>query len=378
MEENKKIYTEYFDAEFSRMFVQHALHIPMDIYFRTRKIGFEEGDMERNNPDAPVITISNHSGMAFPWDGVIYMGYSLREANYEINDVPRPIVAPPLSRLRLLNPFMIKNLWKRCGGVDATFKNFETMMHYPHSNVLVFPEGVPGIAKGFNNRYKLERFATSFVRMALKYETDVVPIVTINGEWLNPYTYKVKWINRIVNKIGFPMLPMGIHTPLLLLIPWMFYYSMPARLTYVKCRRIRPSDFVDKPYEELSQAEIESVRDEIYDSMQEDLDKHEQEYGKRPYKRRELYKKIWKNMKYFPFMFPIFWPLLFTEFDRQWKRYKRTGKEINMKFGFFAPLRFLFLNPITIGYYIPFLGWIPLAIKGYGDNKIKENVFKEF
>jgi 1-acyl-sn-glycerol-3-phosphate acyltransferase len=369
VETNKKIYHEHFDIEYSKALVDHALHIPMDIYFRTKKIGFEKKKMERNNPDHPVIVISNHSGMAFPWDGVVYLGYTLREKNYEVDEVPRPLVAPILSKTKLMNPFMIHHLWKRCSGVDATFLNFETMMHYPLTNVMIFPEGVAGIGKGFNNKYQLQRFATSFVRMSLKYKTDVVPFVTINGEYLNPYTYSYKCINKIVNKIGLPFMPMGIHTPLLLFLPWMFYFTMPAQLNFVKCRRIRPSDFVDKPYEKLEQSDIEMVRDKIAISMQEDMDKYVVEYGKKAYQWKDLYNKVCANMKYFPFMFPIAWPLLFTEFERQWIRYKKTGQEIKMNFGFFAPLLFLMRNPITFFYYVPIIGWIPLLLKGYSKYK---------
>lgn len=365
IEENKYIYNEHFDGEYARALMNHAMHILVDMYYRTEKIGFGDDKMERNNPDHPVITISNHSGMAFPWDGMIYMAYSLREKNYDIDQVPRPIVTPMLSRTKLMNPFMIHHLWKRCGGVDATYLNFETMMHYPKANVLIFPEGVPGIGKGFNNKYQLQRFATSFVRMSLKYKTDVIPFVTINGEYLNPYTYSIPWINNIVRKIGLPFMPMGIHTPLLLLLPWMFYFSMPSKLTFVKCRRIRPSDFVDKPYEELSQEDIKRVRDKIVILMQEDMDKNVKQYGQHPYQWKSLYQKVKENMKYFPFMFPIAWPLLFTEFERQWRRYKKTGKEIKMDFGFFAVFLFLFRNPITFFYYVPIIGWIPLLLKGY-------------
>lgn len=369
IEENKKIYHEHFDAEFSRALVNHCLHIPMDIYFRTEKIGFDGDKMERNNPDHPVIVLSNHSGMAFPWDAIIYMGYTLREKGYKIDEVPRPLVAPLLSKTKLMNPFMIDHFWKRCSGVDATYLNFETMMFYPDTNVMIFPEGVPGIGKGFNNKYQLQRFATSFVRMSLKYKTDVIPFVTINGEYLNPYTYSFKWINNIVNKIRIPFLPMGFLTPFLILLPWMFYFAFPAKMTFVKCRRIRPSDFVDKPYEELTQEDIESVRDKIAVSMQEDMDKYVEEYGKNPYQRKSLYKKVRKNLKYFPFMFPIAWPLLFTEFERQWQRYKKTGQEINMNFGFFAPFLFMLRNPITFFYYVPVIGWIPLLLKGYSKFK---------
>ncbi len=369
LEGNKRIYDEHFDTEYCEAMISNALHILMDIYFRSEKIGFDEELMERNNPDAPVIVISNHSGMSFPWDGIIFLAQTLREKGYRMDDVPRPLVAPVLSQTRLMNPFMIPDFWKKCGGVDASFLNFETMMHYPSANVMLFPEGVPGIGKGFDNKYQMTRFATSFVRMALKYKTDIVPFVTINGEYLNPYTYSFEWINKWVRKVSLPFLPMGILSPFLLILPWLFYFSFPSKLSYIRCRRIKLSDLADKEYEDLSKEEIETLTSKVQVSMQEDMDKYVKEYGKNPYQRKELYRKVWKNMKYFPFMFPIAWPVLFEEFERQWKRFKKTGKPIKMEFGFFAPLLFILRNPISICYYIPILGWIPLLIRGYGKGK---------
>ncbi len=370
LESNKRIYYEHFDTEYCEALISNALHIIIDIFFRAEKIGFNE-DLDRNNPDAPLIVISNHSGMSFPWDGIIFLAQTLREKNYKMDTVPRPIVAPILSKTRLMNPFMIPHFWKKCGGVDATYLNFETMMHYPSANVMVFPEGVQGIGKGFDQKYQMTRFSTSFIRMALKYKTDVAPFVTINGEYLNPYTYTFNWIDKIVQKIKIPFLPVGVLTPFLLLLPWIFYFSFPAKLTYVKCRRIRPSDLTNKNYEDLSKEEIEEITQKVQKSMQEDMDRHVDTYGKYPYDRKSFYKKVKENFKYFPFIFPIAWPLLFEEFERQWKRKKEKGIPIELKFGFFAPFLFLIKNPITICYYIPIIGWIPLLIRGYNKKTIK-------
>ncbi len=372
LEKNKTIYFEHFDVEFCRALTEHVLSIHIDTYFRVKKVGFEE-PIERNNPDAPVIIISNHSGMAFPWDAIIFLSQTFRENDYDHNQVPRPLVAPLLSQTLLTNPFMIPHFWKKCGGVDASFLNFETMMEYPDSNVMIYPEGVPGIGKGFNNKYQLQRFATSFARMALKHQTDIVPYVTINGEWVNPYCYSFDWINKIVKKIGLAFFPIGIHTPLLFFLPWMFYYAMPANLTYVKCRRIRTRDHIDKLPEDITEEDVKRFRDIVHASMQEDLDKHEKEYGKRVYDRPTLYRKIRENFKHFPFMFPIAWPIIFAEFERQWNRYKKNGTPIQLKYGLTGLIIMLILNPIVICYYIPILGWIPLLIKGYRNNTLGKN-----
>ena len=152
--------------------------------------------------------------------------------------------------------------------------NFETMMHYPDSNVLIYPEGVPGIGKGFNNKYKLQTFSTSMIRMAIKYKTDIVGISCINGEYLNPASYSIKPINKIFQAIGIPFLPISIITPLLLLQPWLFYYAWPAKLTYILGNRYSPWKMIgDKSIDEVSQEEIKEVRDQIQKDMQIELDK---------------------------------------------------------------------------------------------------------
>ena len=87
-------------------------------------------------------------------------------------------------------------------------------MQYNDSNILIYPEGVPGIGKGFNNKYQLQRFSTSFIRMAIKYKTDIIPISTINAEYINPWSYNIGWITKLVNKIGMPFfkLKFGLMT----------------------------------------------------------------------------------------------------------------------------------------------------------------------
>ncbi|MBK8396424.1 MAG: 1-acyl-sn-glycerol-3-phosphate acyltransferase [Leptospiraceae bacterium] len=76
--------------------------------------------------------------------------------------------------------------WKRVGGVDATLDNFDSMMKLKESNVLIFPEGIAGIGKGFDKRYQLQQFSSSFIRMAIKYKTDIIPVSVVNGEYINP------------------------------------------------------------------------------------------------------------------------------------------------------------------------------------------------
>ncbi|MEM9992138.1 MAG: glycerol acyltransferase, partial [Bacteroidota bacterium] len=161
---NKAIYDDL-DPAFAEAFVRHVMNLINDVYFRIKYVGFEQPIL-RNNPNAPVILASNHSGRSVPWDAVAFMSGLLRHFNYDSSKVCRTLIVPALASVGPMSPYFIANFWKKCGGVDATFHNFETMMHHPDANIMLYPEGVPGIGKGWNHRYELQRFSTSFIKMS--------------------------------------------------------------------------------------------------------------------------------------------------------------------------------------------------------------------
>jgi 1-acyl-sn-glycerol-3-phosphate acyltransferase len=365
VEANKKIYTEYLDLEYSKSLVNNVL-VPLDkYYFRTKSVGFGEWE-KRNTPDVPVIYISNHSGMAFPWDGMMLTAKLLKEADFDMKNAARPLVAPMLTKSRLVNPFLVDEFWRRAGSIDATYLNAETMMHYQGSDFFLYPEGVPGIGKGFNNKYKLQRFATSFLRMSLKYKADVVPIVTVNGEYINPYSYSFEWINKFSRKIGIPFLPISIMLILALFQPWLFYFGFPAQLTFVKGRRMSPYKMIDKEYADITDEEVQALTKRIHDEMQKDLDDAVNVYGKQPFRWKEFFKGILNSGKLLPFVIPTGWPVLFREHAAQFEQ-KETG--FQMKYGWLNMLKYIFKNPLAVSLFIPVLGLIPMMIVGYTKSK---------
>ncbi len=365
---NLHIYYEHYDEEYTRSLFKLMEPI-RSLWFRSKFIGFENFP-KRNNPERPLIFACNHSGMAFPWDAIV-MGYEILKHFDFGPDAVRVLTSPMLSWSALMNPFTIHNLWKRVGGIDATFQNFETMMYYKDHNVLVYPEGVPGIGKGFDKKYQLQEFKTSFIRMSVKYKTDIVGISTINGEYINPWAYSSKFVNRLMNKIGIPFLPLGFITPFILLQPWLFYFGFPAKLIFVLGRRFKPYEMFDKPYEKISQEEFRKAAAKIRDLMQEDMDKAVEEYGKKPYNLKEFFLNIIKNFKKLPLYLPTSWPILFTDHHKEFVI--KGNRQYKQKAGFFRNFWLMIKNPITFAYFIPILGWIPIAIKGYRDNKIDKN-----
>lgn len=357
LEANKKIF-EDFDPEYAKEIVENVMSLLNEVYFRIKFIGFDE-PIERNNPNAPVILVSNHSGRAIPWDAVSFMSGLLKKFNYDHTKVCRTLIVPTLSKLGVMTPYFLTNFWKKCGGIDASFFNFETMMQHPHANVMIYPEGVPGIGKGFDHRYELQQISTSFVRMSLQYNTDIVPFATVNAEYINPYMYNIPALNKLVKRFtGIPFLPVGLLTIILLFQPWFYYMAFPAKITFVRGKRIRRSELTDKSYEEISEAEILAIRDNIRQQMQAELTAAVEDQGQKPYNWKEYFRTAWRNRKYFPYFLPFGWAFLFSEFHLQWK----ADKEIKMRFGFFNMLRLIWKRPLILCYFIPIVGWIPIIM----------------
>jgi 1-acyl-sn-glycerol-3-phosphate acyltransferase len=360
IEANKFIYNEYFDLSLGKSINKNIFDLIAKVYFRAKAVGFDKIP-ERNKDNTPLIFISNHSGMAFPWDAIVMASQYNELCEYDHRSI-RALTAPALSKTPIMNPYLFRNLWKKGGGIDATTLNFETMMLQKEHNILIFPEGVPGIGKGFSKKYQLQKFSTSFVRMAIKHKADVIPYVTVNGEYINPYSYKVGFLDKLAQTVGVPYLPIGLATLLIPFQPWIFYMGFPSRLTYVMCKRIKLYERVNKPFEEISREEFTKIAKDVRKEVQEQLDIAVKEHGKKPFDLVGLERALRKNTRRnFPAILPIFWPVIFGEYER------RLGKEkpedIHMKLDFLSLMKYLFRNPFTFCYYIPILGWLGLIIK---------------
>ncbi|MDA7502122.1 hypothetical protein N8482_02505 [Chitinophagales bacterium] len=366
---NQRIYYEYFDEDFAKALSVHVAQFLTDNYFRSSEEGFENLP-KRNNPNRPLIYISNHSGMAFPWDGIIMSSRFLQVADGKFKNGIRPLAAPLLSQSALMNPYLVENLWKRVGALDATFLNFETMLHYNDSNLMLYPEGIAGIGKGYNHKYELQRFSSSFVYNSIKYKTDVMSVLTVNGENINPYSYSIPWINKLSNMVGIPFVPIGLLTPFLLIQPWLFYFSFPAKLVFVMGKRYKPYEMTNKSVDELSRDELKNMAEEIRLDMQKDLDAAVETHGREPYSYREHFSVLLKNWRLFPYTVPHAWPFLMSEFERAWKNHTETGEEMKLDLSWGSTIRIFLRDPFIISFYLPILGWIPILLKGLWRNTV--------
>lgn len=360
IQKNLKKLDADFDQDYTAKLLDNVLGLLQEEYFRSMFIGFEPLP-ERKDPDKPVIYVSNHSGMSFPWDAMIFLTGLYKLNGHKFERIARPLVAPMLARTKILSPFLLEGLWRRVGCLEANMLNFESLMNQSAYDVMIYPEGARGIGKGFEHKYELQHMSTSFVRMAIKYQTDVIPFSTVNGEYINPRTYTSSKIDELAQKLGIPFVPLGGTMPWMLLQPWLLYNAFPSKLTYVMGKRVKPYEMTDKPYEEMTQEDFERIRDVIFEQMQAELLAAVEKYGEKPYDMEEFAKNSWKHRDKFPYLAPSGWPVLFKEFDRQYR--EDSTKKFELAKGFMGFWETARKHPEALAYYIPILGWIPIIIQ---------------
>ncbi|MCQ2973520.1 MAG: hypothetical protein MJ211_01770 [Bacteroidales bacterium] len=360
IEKNRENYTCKFNLSYSELFCKTILGPIRDVWFRAKFVGFENYPT-RNNQNSPLIFATNHSGMAFPWDAIAFISQSLEKQQGSIDSV-RALISPMLTKYPYMCPFMIDGLWWKAGCINATFLNFETGMKLNQTNILIFPEGIEGIGKGFDKKYQFQPFKTSFLRMSIRYKTDIIPFYTINGEFNNPLAYNIKPLTKICKKIGLPFFPFGPIIFLALFQPWIFYVSLPSQLTFVLGERIKVYELIDKPYEDLTQKDLKILGEKLRVIMQQKLNEATEKYGKKYYDIKGLIKSMWKNKKHFFRYFPAFWPLTMTYFDENYKENNGKGE---IKFSIFNCLKTIIKRPIILAMYLPIIGWIIIGLKSW-------------
>jgi hypothetical protein len=90
IEANKKIFYEYFNLEYAKSVAKFVLTPIEKYYFRAEFVGFDTDTYpHRNDPQRPLIFASNHSGMAFPWDGIIFAAGLMRINGYDLSKACR-------------------------------------------------------------------------------------------------------------------------------------------------------------------------------------------------------------------------------------------------------------------------------------------------
>ncbi len=165
-----------------------------DRYFRVISKGHEHIPAT-----GPAIVAGNHSG-ALPADAAMAWLDVLRNS-----DPPRVARAVADHFVPMLP--VIGMLFARGGMVGGSRGNARTLLESGEL-LLIFPEGVPGIAKHFKDRYRLQDWRVGHVELAIRHSAPVVPLGIVGPEEQMPQLGRIP-----IAFMGAPFIPITL-TPL--------------------------------------------------------------------------------------------------------------------------------------------------------------------
>lgn len=192
--------TDLFGRDLTAMkVVQPLFDFLYDEYWQVESKG------ARNIPArGPALIVANHSG-SLPYDAsmihmAIYRNHpKQRRARFLLEDL--------VNYLPFVGIFM-----NRMGGVRACPENAERLLNNDEP-VIVFPEGVKGLGKLYEQRYQLARFGRGgVVRLAIRSGSPIIPCAVIGAEEIHPLVWKAKPLAKL---FGVPYLPITPTFPLL-------------------------------------------------------------------------------------------------------------------------------------------------------------------
>jgi 1-acyl-sn-glycerol-3-phosphate acyltransferase len=161
-------------------------------YFRV-----ETHDIERV-PPGRVLLVANHAGQ-LPFDAAMISIAMLLEA--EPPRIVRGMAEYWVSELPFVSIFAARG-----GAASGTPDTCREMLEAGEA-VVVFPEGVRGMNKLYKDRYRLMRFGTGFVRLALEAQAPIVPVAVIGSEEQNPGLANIVRLGRMLGMPAFPITP---------------------------------------------------------------------------------------------------------------------------------------------------------------------------
>jgi 1-acyl-sn-glycerol-3-phosphate acyltransferase len=164
-------------------------------YFRAQTFGIER------LPPGRLLLIANHAGQ-LPFDAMMLGVATLLEAE-------PPRIARGMGEFWIPQLPFVNWLATRSGQLVGTPENCVHLLEAGEC-VMVFPEGVRGMSKTFDQRYRLQRFGTGFMRLALETRTPIVPVGIVGSEEQQPGLANLKGLGRA---LGMPAFPITVTFP---------------------------------------------------------------------------------------------------------------------------------------------------------------------
>ena len=169
------------------------------VYFRVEARGMGHIPVK-----GPCLLVGNHAGM-LPYDGAM-----INMALFHSSSTPRfarYLVEDFVFNIPLLGSFV-----QKCGGVRACHENAMALLDQGEL-VVVFPEGIKGVGKSYDERYRLRPFGHGgYVKLAMRTGVPILPMAIIGSEEIHPNIWKSK---KLARPLGLPFIP---FTPT---FPWL-------------------------------------------------------------------------------------------------------------------------------------------------------------
>ncbi len=319
----------------------------IDVYYRAVLIGAEK------LPDTgPLIVAPNHSGNAFPHDAMVLDALLWRHHAFSRAAKFRSVYSPKLAAVWWMRPFGLDNWWRRGGGVDMTFTNFDLLLK-AGKKVIYYPEGVPGIGKGFTRRYQLQHYHSSFIVLAARHHAPIYPVSVVNAEWVNPTSLTFRPLDRLFDRLfGLPFFPVPTVFAALL-FPFIFYLAFPCRMVFLVGDPIDARVLLKAAGEDPDHPTREGtvrVAEQVRRHSQRQLDEAVAQYGQKPYDLKGFFKALRAVRGRILRTTPLGWPFTFIQHDRNLRRPPARNR------------LHAFLRDLDIlAFYVPF-GWFLIAL----------------
>lgn len=163
--------------------------------------------------EGPVILAPNHSG-TLPIDGMMLWVDVVRRSDPP--RVPRVVADTFVPRL----PFVF-TVFSRNGVIGGDRATVEHVLGQGEI-VVVFAEGVPGIAKPRSEAYQLREFRVGHAELAIRFEAPIVPVAIVGAEEQWPELVRIESFHLF----GAPYLPIPA-TPFPLPVKYRIRYGAP-------------------------------------------------------------------------------------------------------------------------------------------------------